>query len=409
MPVYAYKGMGAGSRSRSGTIDAESPRDARLKLRSEGIFPTELVEGKPTGAAISESLSRFKLPELRRGVPDLELSLFTNQLSTLLAAGVPLVQSLEALTEQIENVRLKTVVGRLRENVNQGTSLADARAQHPTIFDELFCSMVRAGESSGALDLVLRRLGEYVENRMRLQNQITSAMTYPAMMLIASTVVIGILLVKVIPTITQLLEGMGQELPFATVVVIGASEFVTNWWLPMLVFIGAAVIAVGRLIQTERGRLAWDRLRLRIPVLGKAVRLISISRFSRTLSTLLSGGVPIVRALEIASSTAGNQIIALAVGAAREAITRGSSIAQPLRQSGEFPPLVTHMISVGEASGELDTMLNKVADTYDELVGHALKRLLDLLGPLLLLVVAGVVVLILLSTLLPIMNLTANL
>jgi general secretion pathway protein F len=409
MPVYAYKGMGAGSRSRSGTVDAENPRDARLKLRSEGIFPTELVEGKPSSDTASESLSRFKLPELRRGVPDLELSLFTNQLSTLLAAGVPLVQSLEALTDQIENVRLKTVVGRLRENVNQGTSLADALSQHPTIFDELFCSMVRAGESSGALDLVLRRLGEYVENRMRLQNQITSAMTYPAMMLIASTVVIGILLVKVIPTITQLLEGMGQELPFATVVVIAASELVTDWWLPMLIFVGATVIGLTRAIDTERGRLVWDRLRLRVPVLGRAVRLISISRFSRTLSTLLSGGVPIVRALEIASSTAGNQVIALAVGAAREAITRGSSIAQPLRQSGEFPPLVTHMISVGEASGELDTMLNKVADTYDELVGHALKRLLDLLGPLLLLFVAGVVVLILLSTLLPIMNLTANL
>jgi general secretion pathway protein F len=409
MPVYAYKGMGAGSRSTSGTIDAESPRDARLKLRGDGIFPTELVEGTPRGSGLAETLSRFKLPELRRRVPDLELALFTNQLATLLSAGVPLVQSLEALTEQIENMRLKTMVGKLRENVNQGTSLADSLSQHPAVFDDLYCSMVRAGESSGALDLVLRRLGAYVENRMRLQNQITSAMTYPAMMLVASMAVIGILLVKVIPTITQLLEGLGQELPFATVVVIAASQLVTDWWLPMLIFIGGATIGFSRAIQTEKGRLLWDRVRLGVPVLGRAVRLISISRFSRTLSTLLSGGVPIVRALEIASSTTGNQVIAQAVGAAREAITRGSSIAQPLRQSGEFPPLVTHMISVGEASGELDTMLNKVADTYDELVSHALKRLLDLLGPMLLLFVAAVVVMIILSTLLPIMNLTANL
>jgi general secretion pathway protein F len=409
MPVYAYKGMGAGSRSTSGTIDAESPRDARLKLRGEGIFPTELVEGTPKDAAVSGALAQLKLPELRRRVPDLELSLFTNQLSTLLTAGVPLVQSLEALTEQIENMRLKTVVGRLRENVNQGTSLADALSQHPAIFDELYCSMVRAGESSGSLDLVLRRLGEYVENRMRLQNQIAAAMTYPAVMLVASIAVIGILLVKVIPTITSLLEGLGQELPLSTKIVIGASSIVTEWWLPLLIVLGAVVVGFGRGIETERGRLAWDRVRLRVPVLGRAVRLISISRFSRTLSTLLSGGVPIVRALEIASSTAGNQIIALAVGAAREAITRGSSIAQPLRQSGEFPPLVTHMISVGEASGELDSMLNKVADTYDELVSHSLKRLLDLLGPVLLLFVAGVVVLIILSVLLPIMNLTASL
>lgn len=411
MPVYAYKGMGAGSRSRSGTIDAESARDARLKLRSEGIFPTELVEGQPKGTqALSDAFAaRFKLPEIGRRVPDLELSLFTNQLSTLLSAGVPLVQSLEALTEQIENVRLKTVVGRLRENVNQGTSLADGLSQHPTVFDDLYCSMVRAGESSGALDLVLRRLGEYVENRMRLQNQITSAMTYPAVMFVVSAAVMGILLVKVIPSITQLLEGLGQELPMATRIVIGLSEVVTTWWLPMLIVLAAGFLAFNRAITTERGRVAWDRVRLRMPVMGRAVRLISISRFSRTLSTLLSGGVPIVRALEIASTTSGNQVIALAVGAAREAITRGSSIAQPLRQSGEFPPLVTHMISVGEASGELDTMLTKVADTYDELVGHSLKRVLDLLGPILLLFVAGVVVMIILSTLLPLMNLTANL
>lgn len=409
MPVYAYKGMGAGSRSRSGTIDAENARDARLKLRSEGIFPTELVEGQRRGTDLSGALARLKLPELRRRVPDLELSLFTNQLSTLLSAGVPLVQSLEALTEQIENVRLKTVVGRLREEVNQGTSLADALSQQPAIFDDLYCSMVRAGESSGALDLVLRRLGEYVENRMRLQNQITSAMTYPAVMFVVSAAVMGILLVKVIPSITQLLEGLGQDLPFATVAVIALSDVVTRFWLPMLIAAAAGFLAFNRAIQTERGRVAWDRVRLRMPVMGRAVRLISISRFSRTLSTLLSGGVPIVRALEIASTTSGNQVIALAVGAAREAITRGSSIAQPLRQSGEFPPLVTHMISVGEASGELDTMLTKVADTYDELVSHSLKRVLDLLGPILLLFVAGVVVMIILSTLLPLMNLTANL
>jgi general secretion pathway protein F len=407
MPVYAYKGVGAGSRSASGTVDAESARDARLKLRGEGIFATELVEGQQK-TGVSEVLARFKLPELRR-VPDLELSLFTNQLSTLLAAGVPLVQSLEALTEQIENVKLKTTVGRLREEVNQGTALADALGQHTSIFDELYCSMVRAGESSGSLDLVLRRLGEYVENRMRLQNQITSAMTYPAVMMAVSVVVMGILLVKVIPSITQLLEGLGQELPFATVAVIAVSSVVTDWWLPAFIVLAGLALAFARAIQTPRGRLIWDRIRLRTPIIGRAVRLISISRFSRTLSTLLSGGVPIVQALEIASTTSGNRVIALAVTSAREAITRGSSIAQPLRQSGEFPPLVTHMISVGEASGELDTMLTKVADTYDELVGHSLKRVLDLLGPLLLLFVAGVVVMIILSTLLPLMNLTATL
>ena len=190
---------------------------------------------------------------------------------------------------------------------------------------------------------------------------------------------------------------------------IAISGAVTKWWAPASIAIAGGALVFARAIQTPRGRLAWDRARLRFPVLGRAVRLISISRFSRTLSTLLAGGVPIVQALEIASKTSGNQVIAKAVENAREAITRGSSIAQPLRQSGEFQPMVTHMISVGEASGELDTMLTKVADTYDELVGHSLKRVLDLLGPVLLLFVAGVVVMIILSTLLPLMNLTATL
>ncbi len=406
MPVYAYKGVTAGSRSASGTIDAESLREARARLRSEGIFPTQLSEGS-SGAPLSDLLKKLELPEFGGSVPDLELALFSSQLSTLLDSGVPLVQSLTALTEQIEDVRLRTIVGKLREEVNQGVNLADAMAQHKNVFDDLYRSMVRAGESSGSLALVMTRLSEYVEARRRLQSQITGALTYPIVILSVSAIVMGVLLVGVIPSVTQMLLDMNQELPFVTRLVIGVSKLVTQYWFPGLLVTVFALLAFLRAIKTEAGKLRWDRFRLRAPLIGRPTRLVAISRFSRTLATLLTGGVSIVQALEIAATTSGNTMIAQAVRSAAESITQGASISQPLRQSGEFPPLVTHMISVGEASGELDTMLVKVANTYDNLVENALKKMLDLLGPVLLLFVAGVVVIIVLSTLLPLVNLVS--
>ena len=404
MPVYAYKGVTAGNRSTRGMVDADSPRTARAKLRASGIFPTQINEGREQ-SALSEALSRLELPQLRR-VPDLDLALFSNQLATLIGAGVPLVESLEALTEQIENSRLKTVVGRLRESVNEGSALADAMGEHEQVFDLLYRSMVRAGESSGALELVLRRLGEYVESRLALRNRIRSAMSYPLLMLFASAAVLSVLLVKVIPTIAQLLEDMDQTLPFLTAAVIAVSEFLISWGVTLAIVLLGLFLLLNRLIRTTRGRNIWDRSRLALPLLGRTVRYIAISRFSRTLATLLGGGVTIVQALEIAKTVSGNSVIGGAIDEAKEAITRGTSIAAPLRQSGEFPPMVTHMISVGEATGELDSMLDKVSDTYDELVANSLDRLTTLLGPILLVLVAGVVVLVILSTLLPLMSLT---
>jgi type II secretory pathway component PulF len=269
--------------------------------------------------------------------------------------------------------------------------------------------MVRAGETSGALAVVLKRLSEYVESRMRLRSKITAAMTYPVLMMVVSTIVMGVLLIKVIPTITQLLTDMGGQLPLLTQVVISVSDVLRRFW-PLIMGGGVGTfLAVNRLINTERGRVVWDGLILRVPALGRTVRYTAISRFARTLSTLLDGGVNIVAALEIACRVSGNQVIGKAVLQARDAITQGTSIATPLRQSGQFPPMVTHMISVGEASGELDTMLSKLADTYDDLVDRSLERLNALLGPILLLGVAGIVVLVVLSTLLPLMSLTASL
>jgi general secretion pathway protein F len=407
MPVFEYTGVAAGNRTRRGWVDAESLSGARQKLRAEGIYPTDLREGS-TNSGLSDWLARLKLPQLRR-VPALELALFSRQLATLISAGIPLVESLGALTEQIENERLKNVVGRIRETVNEGSTLADAFGEHPQVFSELYRGMVRAGESSGTLELVLRRLGDYVESQMELRNKVTNAMLYPMIMIAASAAVTGALLIWVIPTITQLLRDLDQPLPLATLVVIAVSDFLIDWWPVLLVALTVGFLAFNRAVRSERGRLAWDRLKLSLPVLGRSVRLVAISRFARTLSTLLGGGLPIVRALDIAGTVADNAVIAESVSEARESITRGSTIAAPLRQSGEFPAMVTHMISVGESSGELEGMLAKVADTYDELVENSLNRLTTLMGPLLLIIVAGLVVLIIVSTLLPLLSLTAAL
>jgi general secretion pathway protein F len=297
----------------------------------------------------------------------------------------------------------------VRESVNQGSSLADALAEHPQVFDELYCSMVRAGESSGALAPVLQRLADYVESRMTLRNQLINAMIYPVMMLVFSGAVAGVLLVKVIPNITTMLKDMKQELPLATRMVVAVSDVVTVYWFPTLIALAVAILVWSRVVRTARGRYAWDKLMLRMPIFGRLIRYVAIARFARTLATLTAGGVNIVSALEIARSVTSNAVIASAVDGIKEAIQRGSSIAAQMRSSGEFPPLVTHMISVGEASGELPAMLGKLADTYDAQVENALERMLALLGPILLVFVAIVILTIILSTLLPLMNMTSAL
>jgi len=407
LPVYRYRGLTAGNQATRGMIDANSSRGARLKLREAGIFPTEISEGK-TGSRLSDLLSQLQLPQLRRTSP-LDLSLFTNQLATLIGAAIPIVESLAALTDQIENTHLKSVVGKLRESVNHGSSLGDAMAAFPHVFGELYQSMVAAGESAGALEVVLVRLAEYVEGQMELRNKVVSAMVYPLIMIVMSMAVMGVLMVKVIPTIASLLEDLDQPLPTPTRIIIALSDFFTQGWLPIVVGLAITVVGVGRALQTQRGRAFWDRLRLNLPVLGRVTRYVAIARFSRTLATLLAGGLNIVPALDISGKVCANVIIGAAIRQARTAITKGATISGPLRQSGQFPPMVIHMISVGEASGELDTMLAKVADTYDDLVENAINRLTTLMGPALLILVAGIVVMVILSTLLPLMSLTSAL
>jgi general secretion pathway protein F len=410
VPVYAYKGVTEAGRNAKGYVDAENLRAARAKLRRDGVYPTDLAESaaaSPARERAREGVARrFSLPSLRR-VSTLDLALATRQLATLVGAGIPLVEALGALTEQVESSRLKGLVGGVRDRVNEGASLADAMGQ-AGVFGDLYVSMVRAGEAGGALEQVLERLAEYLEGQVRLRNRVLSITLYPLMMLGFAVFVIGMLVTFVLPQITQLLESLNQPLPFYTRAIIALSEFARSWWWAVCLGLAAAFLALRAAIRTEQGRVRWDAFRLRLPVLGKVVRLLAISRFSRTLSTLLAGGIPIVRALDISKFVANNAVIGAAIERAKESLTEGASLAAPLRASGEFPPLVIHMVDVGERSGELEPMLAKVAENYDEQVENTVTRLTALLEPVLILLMVGIVLGIIFAVLVPMLQITGS-
>jgi len=406
MPVFAYKGVNAAGRSIQGFVDADSARTARTRLRRDGVFLTELAEEAREDAAAARA-SRFPTFTLRR-ISSLDLALTTRQLSTLIAAGIPLVSALGALAEQAENKRLKAVLGGVRDRVNEGASLAEALAQAGP-FPDLFVGMVRAGEAGGALETVLERLAEYLESQVRLRNKVGSILIYPAVMFFFAMVVVAALVTLVLPQITELLTSLDQELPIYTRLIIGLSNFARGWWWALLAGGVGLGVLLGAAIRTERGRRAWDRLKLDLPVVGRVVRLVAISRFTRTLSTLLAGGIPIVRALDVSKHVAANVILGDAVDAARTSLTEGATLAAPLRASGEFPALVVHMVDVGERSGALEAMLAKVADTYDEQVETAVTRLTALLEPLLIMFMVGIVLVIIFATLAPLLQITSSL
>ena len=411
MPVFTYKGVTAGGENTRGSITADNLRTARARMREDGVFLTELTEGGSKEEAHTPTKTglrtRIHLPNLRR-VPPMERSVATRQLATLVNAGVPLLDALTALVQQIENARLKTVMAAVRERVNEGSSLADAMAQSGQ-FDNLYVSMIRAGEESGALGVVLGRVADYLEDSIRLRGKVTSILVYPAVMLLFSLLVVAALVTVVLPQLTSLLLSLNQPLPFYTLWIINASDFARNWWWAMLIGAGAGFAGFRLLIRTEKGRAAYDSIRLRLPVIGRVTRIISIARFTRTLSTLLGAGVGIVRALDISQHVANNAVMGAAIASARSSITEGASLAVPLKASGEFPPLVTTMVEVGERSGELEAMLAKVAMTYDEQVESAISRLTALLEPMLILLMVGIVLVIILATLTPLMQITSSL
>jgi len=382
----------------SGVIDADNAKDARQKLKRSGVFPVDV--------AVTTTRPQTGRPLWGERVAATEVAVLTRQLATLLAAGLPLVDSLTALGEQVERTTVKRVVASVRERIREGGSFAEALAGHPTVFSSLYVNMVRVGEASGTLDRVLQSLAEFLERQAKVRNAVVGALTYPVLMLGVSLAVSVFLIAFVVPKVTAVFADLQQALPWPTRILIFASDAVRAWWWVFAVVAVAGGVWLYRYARTVHGRRRLDALALRVPIMGRLTRLIALSRFSSTLSTLLAGGVALLTALEIVRHVVRNEIIAAAIDAARERIRQGQSIAEPLRASGVFPPLVTHMIAVGELSGELETMLKKVSEAYDHEVETTLGSITAMLSPVMILVMGGVILFIVLAILLPIFEMS---
>jgi general secretion pathway protein F len=401
LAVYEYKGVTVAGKAVSGIVDADNPRLARQRLRSDGIFPTEVLEEKAPKSKLSKEVS---FQQLLQRISRKDIALMTRQLATLLKSGLPLVSSLNAMADQVENPKLTKILTQVRERVNEGSSLAAALQEFPRIFPPLYTNMISAGEASGALELVLLRLADYSESQVRIMNRIRSAMIYPAVMTLVCIAITSILLTFVVPKFVSIFQELKQTLPLPTRVLIGTSNFVRSWWYLILLAVGVAVFLLLRYKATPRGRKLYDRLLLRMPVFGKLVLMGVIIRFSRTLSTLLSSGVPLLQAMDIISRVVNNSIFEEAISSAKESVTEGASLSQPLKQSGIFPPIVIHMVASGEQSGQLEDMLSKVADIYEGEAETMASTLTSLLEPLLILFMAVIVAFIVISILLPLLE-----
>jgi general secretion pathway protein F len=408
MPVYAYKGLNEKGRNVGGIIDADSPKTARIKLRRSGIFPTDLAETRERpGAAAASTGSRFSvdLSAMFERMTPQDLALMTRQLATLVGAGLPLVECLGALVEQVDSPRQKKMLSQVRERVVEGGTLADSMKAHPSVFNDLYVNMVRAGEASGALDLVLIRLAEYTERAAALRAKVRSALTYPVFMGAASMAILFFLLSYVVPKVTRIFEETHAQLPTMTIILLAISGFLQHYWWVIVILVFAIVLAVRVSNRTPAGRLRFDRLTLRIPYFGKVLKKVALARFARTLTTLLLGGIPLLQALDIVKHVVSNMVLTNAIEDGRNSIREGHSVADPLKKSGLFPPLLVHMIAVGEKSGELESMLARAADAYDGEVEASVSALSSIIEPMLVIFMGGVVLFIVMAILLPIFEL----
>lgn len=405
MPVFEYAGIDRQRKKAAGIIEAESDKAARTKLRKMGVYPRILnIEGARKKVSLKTEVD---LAKFTQRIKTQDVALMTRQLSTLINAGIPLVDSLSALLDQTENPKLKKILSQVREKVTEGTKLSDAMKAHPKVFSDIYVNMVNAGENSGTLDLVLSRLADFTEGQARLKSKIIGAMIYPTLMSVVGVALIIMLMVGVIPKITSIFEDVQATLPLPTQILITVSEGLTKGWviLGLVVFFGLVFYGIKRWRQTEKGRLFFDRRALKLPLFGKLNRMVAISRFSRTLGTLLSSGVPLLIALGICRNIVTNVVIRRVIEETARNVQEGASVADPLRRSNEFPPLVTHMIAIGEKTGDLEKMLERVADTYDNQVDNTVSTLTTLLEPIMILVMAGVVAFIVMSVLMPILQL----
>jgi len=399
MPNFAWKGRSSSGQIREGVMVAVNKMEVISNLRRQRIMPT----------SVTEKGKEVALPKLRGGVSQKELAVFTRQLSFMIDAGLPLNQCFEILGSQQENKTFQKVLFQVRQDIEGGSSLTDALRQHPKVFDALYCNMISAGEAGGILDTVLQRLSVQIEKAVKLKRAVKSAMVYPVAVITIAIIVVIVILWKVIPTFAALFEGLGAQLPLPTRITIAISEFLGNYILYLLGVLVILFFALRYYYGTYRGRRVIDKITLKIPVLGMVMRKIAIARFCRTLGTLISSGVPILDAMEITAKTSGNAIIEDGILSARKSVEEGKTIADPLRDTNLFPGMVIHMISVGEQTGELDAMVSKVADFYEDEVDASIANLLALLEPIMIVFLGATIGGIVISMYMPMFSLIQQL
>ncbi len=401
MAVFAYKGIDVASgKAVKGFRDADNQKALRTLLRRDGVLLTLATEDERKGGAKRD----IRLLAFLQKPSTADIAVLTRQLATLVRAGIPLVEAIEALADQVEKEMLVKVLTSIAENLKEGTAFAKCLSGHPKVFQPLYVNMVAAGEASGTLEAVLERLADFMEGQARLKGKITSALAYPVLMTLIATVLVGVLMVAVVPKVTSIFENLGHELPWYTSLLITVSDIVAGYWWLIIGTIVGAIYLFRRWVGTEPGRRRWDTFKLNVPIFGRLNLLVAVARFSRTLATLLASGVPLLAAMDIVKNVLGNVALETVVKEAISSIREGESIAEPLKRSGRFPPMVTHMITVGEKSGQLEQMLENVSRAYESDVETRVATLTSMLEPLIIVVMGGMVGFIAMAIIMPLVQ-----
>ena len=404
MPMYSYKGLDSAGKEVKGNVTTDSISTAKSKLRQSGVMLIDITEqrssskrskdGKPGGVSFGGS-----------GVNINDLSLITRQLATLVKARIQIVEAFSALIDQTDHPKLKIILSEVKQKVNEGSSLASALSDYPKVFNNVYVNMVEAGESSGTLDVVLLRLADFTEAQLKLKNKIKGAMTYPLIMVVVGAMMMSVIFIFVIPKITKIFITMKKELPLQTQICIWISDFLKGYWWFCIIAIIALVFAFKKWLTTKKGKSTWDGILLKLPIIGDLVTMINVSRFCSTLATLLNSGVPILTAMKIVKNLIANVHMQKAVEESRTSIAEGASMTAPLVRSGMFPSMMTHMISLGEKSGELEPMLKIVAENYEDQVDTKLGGLTSILEPIMMVAMGFAVAFIVFSVVVPMMEL----
>ena len=401
MPVYTYKAYNTSGQIKSGIEDADSPREARVQLRRKGLHVTDISELESVRDKKQSNWARNR----QRRRTSRELANLTRQLATLLRSGITLNDALKALVEQISSRELEAVFRDLRERINSGSSFAEGIEQHPGVFPPLYVSMVRAGEAAGNSDVVLERLAEFLMRQARMKNKVMSALMYPLIMLAIGGIVVSILMVKVVPQLIELVEARKRELPTPTQILKSMTDFIGEYWILMVVGAVLANMTLGAVRRTQGGRYTTDKWMLNLPIFGDLFKKQAISRFAVTMATLLRTGVPILEAIKIVREIVSNSVLQRVLDDLHGAVLEGADIASPLKRSGIFPPAVSYMIAIGEQSGELEDVLDNLAESYETEVALSTERMTSAIEPLMIVVMAAAVAFIVMAIVLPMLEL----